>query len=566
MFPPHVPLPASLDFNNPQSILRDADFPTVPAFDRPTPSSDELVQHLANGVFVALNHRENFSFESPDWKLGPLEQHRLWAVTLHYHTWCYDLALAVRDDSNHAQLAEKLLVHYVTDWIDRCDINQPGARDLAWNAFAIATRMSWWIRAYHVLDDDWWNAHADFRTRFLRSLWRQAEYLSDHIEWDLRANHLMRDAVGLAWAGRFFTGKNADGWMQQAVAIATDQVQEQILADGCHFERSPMYHLQIMEDVLSLALLLDDPAAAEQCRDTWVQMADALSWMRHPDGDIPLFNDAARDAVTDPKRMLELGRRIGVDAPRIAPTGGRHFADMGMLVWHGRPWTVFFDVGQVGPDCQPGHAHADTLTFECSVNGRRLFVDPGTHSYDRDATRRYDRSTDSHNTVCIDETNSSEIWHIFRLGHRATPNVIRADLTGHSMTAEASHDGYRRLPMPQTHTRRVHVENDGPLEIVDRVDGGGRHRVSGGLLLAPEWTAKSCPSGWEVSCDGQVVRVTVKSTDDIQLSMQQRVVHPEFGLELTTTRLTWSFEGETPLEVIVSVRADSSASRSSQPG
>ena len=91
------------------------------------------------------------------------------------------------------------------------------------------------------------------------------------------------------------------------------------------------------------------------------------------------------------------------------------------MVWHGDPWSVFFDVGEVGPAVQPGHAHADSLTFECSFRGRRLVVDPGSFAYDACARRTYDRGTRSHPTVVIDGADSSEVWHVFRLGRRARP-------------------------------------------------------------------------------------------------------------------------------------------------
>src|SRR5207248_645434 len=141
----------------------------------------------------------------------------------------------------------------------------------------------------------------------------------------------------------------------------------------------------------------EDPAVQAQLRDTWQTLAEYLAWLRHPDGDIPLFNDAALHAACEPAQMLELGKHLGVWVDPAPRSGGRAFPQTGLLVWHGDPWTVFFDVGPVGPDYQPGHAHADTLGLECSYRGRRLFVDPGTHGYDHDQRRRHDRSTAAHN-------------------------------------------------------------------------------------------------------------------------------------------------------------------------
>ena len=131
-------------------------------------------------------------------------------------------------------------------------------------------------------------------------------------------------------------------------------------------------------------------------------------------------------------------------------------------------------MGPVGPEYQPGHAHADTLTFECSFRGRRMCVDPGTLAYDDDTTRRvHDRSTAAHNTVCIDSEDSSEVWHIFRVGRRARPVEVNVSCDEASMTAEASHDGYDHLAGRPRHRRKIEVSADGTLRITDTVSGVG---------------------------------------------------------------------------------------------
>src|SRR5262249_27620124 len=158
---------------------------------------------------------------------------------------------------------------------------------------------------------------------------------------DLLANHLLRDAAGLAWAGRFFAEPEAARWLRTATRLAAEQAAEQVLPDGGHFERSPMYHLHVMEDFLTLALLVEDPLVREELRTAWRRMAEHLAWARHPDGEVPLFNDGGLRAACEPGRMLELGRSLGVDVDAGPRRGGHHFPDTGLAVWHGDPWTVF---------------------------------------------------------------------------------------------------------------------------------------------------------------------------------------------------------------------------------
>jgi hypothetical protein len=97
------------------------------------------------------------------------------------------------------------------------------------------------------------------------------------------------------------------------------------------------------------------------------------------------------------------------------------------------------------------------------------------------------------------------------------------------------------------------VRDDGPLRISDRVEGGDRHHICGGLLLAPGWRARPIPDGWRVDGPAGQVRVQVTGPPGLALSVERRGYHPEFGLEVETDRLSWQVEGELPVEVTVVV-------------
>lgn len=532
-----------------------ADFPRIPLGYRPGASSVTLAL-LSHGVLQHLNQQRAIGHAQPDWRLGPADQDRLWTIAMHYHGWLYDLADAVVSDPTGSVDAARLLRHYLSDWIDHCGLAAPGAQYLAWSPYAVATRIVWWIRSFLRLGDERVRTWGSLADRFLRSLWEQAAYLYDHVEWDLRGNHVFRNATGLAWAGRFFDGPEAGRWLERATQIAAEQVAEQVLPDGGHFERSPMYHVAVMEDVWNLEFLTPDAEARRILNDTLGRMADYLAWMRHPDGQIPLFNDAALNGASVPDDALRVSRQLVLFAREEACAGGRHFPDTGMVVWHGDPWDVFFDVGPVGPPCQPGHAHADTLSIECSFRGKRLFVDPGTFHYDDDETRRYDRRTSSHNTVCVDGADSSEVWGVFRVGRRARPLNVATVFDGSTMQASASHNGYDPLRGRPRHTRSVTVRNGGSLVIEDRVEGRGRHDVEAGFLLAPEWEVSSISGGWQIERDGARALVVVKGGAGLRLHQSARPYHPEFGMELRTNRLTWRMDGPLPLSVIVIVEPD----------
>jgi hypothetical protein len=533
------PFPAHACQGDLLTRFRRQDLPTTPDA-VPVAHENAVVDRLSHGIFRHLNEERRLG-RPPDWLLGPCNEGRLWTVTLHYHPWAMELAAIAASGGVCAAQAGKLYREYLDDWIERCDLSHPGARHLAWNSYAIGTRLDCWGRSAQRLGSAWWADNLPFAERFLSSFWRQAQHLANNIEWDLRGNHLIRDAVGLAWAGRFFDGPVAIHWQYQATHLALTQAKEQVLADGGHFERSPMYHLHVRDDLRGLSQLIDEPKARERLQEVLRRMAEFAKWTQHPDGGIALLNDAALD-----------------DSQRITPEvhGGRHFADTGLAVWHGPRWTLFFDVGPLGPDYQPGHGHADNLTLECSYAGERLFVDPGTHSYDRDERRAYDRSTAAHNTVCVDSTNSSEVWHIFRVGRRARPIDVRVVADESHFDASAAHDGYAHLG-GIIHRRRVLLSNDETLTITDRVEGNSPHNLEGGWLLAPGWTATAVEAGWQLERDGTSVRLQLQGPPDLQLSIETRPWHPRFGVEIPTTRLVWRWQGPLPLQLVTAVAPSS---------
>ncbi|HEX2254225.1 MAG TPA: alginate lyase family protein [Thermoanaerobaculia bacterium] len=526
-------------------------FPELPPAEAPGPGGERLVELLERGVFEHLEEAAEVGRERPDWRLGDRAADRLWTITLHYHGWAWGLARQAAAGGAAGERAAVLFRHYVGDWIRRASLERPGSAALAWNAYATATRIGWWVRAYHLAGGALFAAAPRCEERFLRSLWQQASWLAAHLEWDLRANHLMRDLAGLAVAGRFFAGPVADRWLARASRLALAQAAEQILPDGGHFERSPKYHLDVMEDLLTVARATGEEAVAARLAGCWAAAAEALAWMRHPDGDLAQLNDGSRLGREVVEAALVAGHLVGRPVDPGPRRGGRHLADTGLVVWHGEPWSVLFDVGETGPAVQPGHAHADTLTLECSLRGARLVVDPGSFGYDAGPRRDYDRSTAAHSTVAIDDADSSEVWHVFRLGRRARPREVTVELRDDGLTASASHDGYRHLPGRPRHRRRLEVSEGGSLRLADRLEGGGHHRAEGGLLIEPGWAVEPQEDGWLLRRDALRVRVRAACSGggSFERWTGTRPQHPVYGVERPAPWLGWRWSGEPPCEV-----------------
>lgn len=244
-----------------------------------------------------------------------------------------------------------------------------------------------------------------------------ARYLNAWPETHLQANHLLKDWVSLALAGLVFDGPEAAGWRERGLEEVRRELDEQLLPDGGHYERSPMYHLLVLGDLLDLR----DFTRARGLRLEWlegaaVRMAQLAVEILHPDGEIPLFNDAVIGQAPSPAALF-----ARMDEPVRCATGSVFDAPhFGLSVLRGEPGeTLIVDTGPLGPAHQPGHAHSDTLSYELSVKGVRCAVNSGMDGY-QSPRRAYFRSAAAHNTVTVDGEGPDELWSAFRVGGRAT--------------------------------------------------------------------------------------------------------------------------------------------------
>jgi hypothetical protein len=176
------------------------------------------------------------------------------------------------------------------------------------------------------------------------------------------------------------------------------------------------------------------------------KMLQWINCMTFSNGNIPLFNDAATGIAPSSQQLNDYAIRLGIPSEKIIPqihlnSSDSFLKESGYRRFNGSNYECIIDVGQPGPDYQPGHAHADTFSFEIYFHGKPIIVDAGVSTYDKNERRQLERSTSSHNTVQLSSFNSSEVWGGFRVARRS--NIISLDEdTGF---VRASHDGYKHL-------------------------------------------------------------------------------------------------------------------------
>lgn len=386
---------------------------------------------------------------------------KLWRYNLHY----FD-DLNAQDAETSGEWHRALLLRWVHE--------NPPALGSGWEPYPTSLRIVNWIK--------WALSGNELPAECHESLAVQVRWLTQRLEIHLLGNHLFANAKALVFAGLFFDGTEAAAWLDKGMCISAREVPEQILADGGQFERSTMYHALALEDMLDLCNLASAFSGAVPVRwqaavgDWRARVGPMQAWlaaMCHPDGEISLFNDAALGIAPPPSELERYAGDLRLVEPEREPAGVVHLEQSGYVRVAQGDAVALLDVALIGPDYLPGHAHADTLSFELSVFGQRVLVNSGTSCYGLSAERSRQRETAAHNTVVVDGQSSSEVWAGFRVARRARPFDLKVKREG-GVNVACSHDGYRRLPGQPVHKRRW-LFDGAALVVEDRVSGRFGH-------------------------------------------------------------------------------------------
>lgn len=438
-------------------------------FHTPVAEDDQRLYDLQNSRFTFLNR--SLTIHPLDWnrRYGS----HLWNYQLHYFDnviWCAN-ALTTRRDILGWQACRPL----IESWIDQARVGKSDG----WDAYPLSLRVVNWIYAYALVAD---SEDEDFLIRWRTSIFQQIKFLHRHLEHHLLANHLLKNAKALVIGGLFFENKD---WLSEGEYLLWREFEEQVLPDGGHYERSPMYHAQALADFLECYALLvafGQSPRSENTESKLRAMAVFLEAMSNPDGGLTLFNDSANTEATRPLPLLEAARRI-VDW--TGEFSSLVFPESGYFLWRSpdQREKIIVDAGVPSVAYNTAHAHCDLLSYELWLDGHPFIVDSGVHGYDGDKFREYCRSTRAHNTVMFDHQEQSEVWSTFRMARRAKP--IKAEARGDDRTWNFR-GSFARYDSDVVHERRIHRSADGEWTIADITRKGDVTHATSFVHLHPD--------------------------------------------------------------------------------
>lgn len=378
------------------------------------------------GQFTFLNISDTFH----GW--DDMSHGALWAYNLNYFDYLTDENLRLVDN-----------------FIDELPQNKIGL-----DPYPIALRTINWIKQFsrdNISNRKW-----------VDSLYSQVALLDRKLEYHLLGNHLLEDLYALFIASVYF---NDEKLYKKSSRLLRQQLNEQILNDGSHFEQSPMYHCILLDRLLdcynasvnnkrhigqeTFSLFLEQKA---------IQMLGHLVSIIYSDHSVPLLNDSAYGIAPVADELFEYAERLGIKYDTIP------LKECGYRKMNNSRMEAIVDVGNIIATYQPGHSHADTFNYELRVDGRPFIVDTGISTYEKNRRRDYERATEAHNTVVIDKRNSSDTWSGFRVGKRA--HVLKLNETDDGKRISATHDGYGKN---RKHYRIFEMTDD-TFRVEDRLD------------------------------------------------------------------------------------------------
>lgn len=434
--------------------------------------------------------------------------------------WCYNLNYFEYLDTTSREEGLELINQYIKN-IDSIKIGM--------EAFPIALRGINWIKflvKYDIKDkniDD--------------SLYAQYHILKDSFELHLLGNHLLEDAYSLLVGACYFQDIN---FYSQAKKYLIRELNEQILEDGGHFELSPMYHQLMLFRLLECINIIKhnsifDYELLEFLETKAIKMLKWLEVITYKNGDIPLFNDSAFKVAPQSNELFDYALRLGLKW-ESKKSDFIPLESSGYYKYQNDDYELIVDMGNIGPDYIPGHAHCDIFNFELYYKQNPIIVDTGTSTYENNQNRINLRSTASHNTVMVNDTEQSEVWGSFRVANRAKIGKVSSD----SDALSGEHNGYvKRFNV--THKRDFKIE-DQKIVINDVLNNHCNAKAF--LHFHPSCKVKLI--------DGYVyinnqIKIVISSQN---VSMQDYLYQPEFNKYIEAKKICIKFEKTLKMEII----------------
>lgn len=372
--------------------------------------------YIDHKTFQFLNQKKQFESKI-DWNFRDFGM--LWAYNLNYF-----------DFLEQYNISKKQGLALINDYIDNLESLKVGLE-----SYTVSLRAINWVKflSREKISDE----------RINQCLFGHYHLLVSNFEYHLLGNHVLENAFSVLLGAYYFQN---DKFYKKAKRNLIRELNEQILTDGGHFELSPMYHQIIFFRLLDAIQLMTfnswkhNEQFLSFLKDKAAKMWSWLRAITYSNGDIPMVNDASSGIALSSRSLNDFAESLKIERIDLP------LKDSGYRIITTQKYELLIDVGNIGPDHQPGHAHSDTFNFELHLKRQPIIVDTGTSTYKNNKTRQQERSTKAHNTVEIADMEQTHVWSGFRVGRRAKITSLIENYD----CIKATHDGYKKYGFEHT--------------------------------------------------------------------------------------------------------------------
>jgi len=368
-----------------------------------------------------------------------------WELSRAQHLITLGEAFLLTGDTKYAMEIK----NQINDWIEH---NRFGFGVNWLTAMDAAIRAVNWLVAIEFFFNDRDLLDEKFLKKFYKSLYQHGCYIKKNL---LRAdsittNHYISGIAGLLFIALYCPFFNkSEKWRNFAIEELEKEIKKQVYRDGSDYEASTSYHLLVLE-IFFYSLLLCERAGiflSESYKAYVKKMFECSLYYIKPNKTAPQIgdNDSGRffkfsntcalnhqyllnlaavyykdrnfklegfDFGEEPFWLFGKHAKIIWDNMvfRKIPSGVKSFPDSGWYIIRHNKDYCFISCGINGQNGLGGHAHNDKLSFELTLNGQDIIVDPGTYVYTAFPKERNKfRSTEYHNTIKFNGFEQNEI-------------------------------------------------------------------------------------------------------------------------------------------------------------
>lgn len=474
----------------------------------------------SNGKYTFLNRTIKFENEI-DWNNEKIDKYPLlWKLKLQAFEHLEWLVLGHSPLTTGLDVQESLQ-RQILSWADLNPIGEAKYLRRSWIPHSVSLRIINWSRFAAWCD---LSNGENVSDRIYEEIYKNALFLSNHVEYGVGGNHLIENAIALIAAGTVFIDHETD-WIRSGIKILKRANKKQFMSDGGHFERSPMYHVMVLRRYITAYDLLSKTGRSVTDLERIIEQAlGFLMAISKPDNRIPLLNDSVYHEQITVSTCLNYAAACGFepDETSLAQPG-----NSGYRTLRSNAGTMLFDVGEVGPAHLPAHSHNDQLSILVWIDGMPLLTDTGVYDYARNQRRQFARSVQAHNTIQYGDSEPIPIGGRYLMGRRTSIETVSE--TNKKITAKYES---KALTGPTYKCQRTVTTTSKGWRIEDLIDSKTEAPITVRYHFHPAISIKQCPNGKYEAYRNEQKLADLRFQNQRDQQLATSPYFPRYGLEI----------------------------------